>query len=70
MKKRYNGNGQEAVWIAVSAVVLILCGAWAFTQEDFLQSSILLISAAIISVFGFVTSRRYKKEFADFVKMI
>lgn len=70
MKKRYNGNGQEAVWIAVSAAALTLCGALCLYHREFMESGILLIAAAAISIFGYAASRKNKKGFAEFVKMV
>ncbi len=70
MKKRYNSNGQEPVWIAVSAVVLTLCGALCLYHRELLESGILLVSAAAVSIFGYSASRKHKKGFAEFVKMV
>ena len=69
MKKRYNG-GVDAAYIIVAAIVLLITGGYSIFKNDFLGGSVQLAAAVVISVAGFILSRRHKKSFADFVNMI
>lgn len=71
MKKRINnGNNSEAIVIIVAAAVLIISGIPGIFSDNKIHGIILIASACVLSIYGFVSSRRYKKGFAEYVKII
>ena len=70
MKKRTSGNSFEAVGIIIATAVLAICGLYSLYDRNNLLGTVLLLSAFILAVYGFIFCRKHKKNFAEYVKMI
>ncbi len=69
MKKRY-GDTPEAVGIIAAAIVLLACSIYTFYYGQNIQGAVLASAAVVLGVYGAVFSRRHKKSFSEYVKML
>lgn len=69
MKKRYN-NGANSVGVVIAVILLLLSGAYSFFMGDTLPGGILMLAGLVLAISGLVISKRNKKDFSDYVKMI
>ena len=69
MKKRYK-NGNSAVILGVSVLILALCGAFSIYEKEFKTAGVLFVSAALLLVCGGVFEKKNKKSFGEYVKML
>lgn len=71
MKKRINnGNTSEAIVIIIASAVLVISGIPGIFSDNKIHGIILIASAFVLSIYGLISARRYKKGFAEYVKII
>lgn len=69
MKKRYN-SGANSTGVIIAVTLLLLSGAYSFFTDEVLPGSVLTIAGAVLAIIGIIISKRNKKDFSDYVKMI
>ena len=69
MKKRY-GSNTDVVGISIAALVLIICGGITVYRGDSALGLSQIGIALALGIYGFVFSKKNKKSFSEYVKMV
>jgi len=69
MKKRY-GSNTGILGISIAITALCVCGGYSVYDGDIVHGIIELGFALMMGIYGLVLSKKNKKTFSDFVKMV
>lgn len=69
MKKRYN-SGANSAEVVIAVILLLISGAYSIFMGEELPGTVLVAAGLVLAIIGIVISKRNKKDFGEYVKMI